>query len=253
MVPRIHFPVILSSANVKHGTKINCKQTVNNVEYEKLAHSYGLTAQGFSVQVPGWRIPFVLHSICPACFHQLMQYLGGCLRDRAIGTDNFDKPIFQPAQISVRLYHVPAQAGEVCYQQKVNFSSVYRIRSCLVSIQKQPNKSERKHLKRVLQFTLAVFPKSATFIDPSKRALDDPAFWQNSKGVEFIAFNDLNICARKSGDGVGKIFSGVTSIHQNLLEHRQMIRYITIIVNHVDCSVPVGHIGSCYHDHVGQP
>ena len=62
-------------------------------------------------------------------------------------------------------------------------------------------------MKRVLQFTLAVFPKSATFIDPSKRALDDPAFWQNSKGVEFIAFNDLNICARKSVDGVGKIFS----------------------------------------------
>ena len=127
------------------------------------------------------------------------------------------------------------------------------IRSCLVSIQKQTNKSERKHLKRVLQFALAVFPKSATFIDPSKRALDNPAFWQNSKGVEFTAFNDLNICARKSVDGVGKIFSGVTSIHQNLLEHRQMIRYITIIVNHVDCSVPVGHIGSCYHDHVGQP
>lgn len=127
------------------------------------------------------------------------------------------------------------------------------LRSCLVSIQKQTNKSERKHLKRVLQFALAVFPKSATFIDPSKRALDNPAFWQNSKGVEFTAFNDLNICARKSVDGVGKIFSGVTSIHQNLLEHRQMIRYITIIVNHVDCSVPVGHIGSCYHDHVGQP
>ena len=127
------------------------------------------------------------------------------------------------------------------------------LRSCLVSIQKQTNKSERKHLKRVLQFALAVFPKSATFIDPSKRALDNPAFWQNSKGVEFTAFNDLNICARKSVDGVGKIFSGVTSIHQNLLEHRQMIRYIIIIVNHVDCSVPVGHIGSCYHDHVGQP
>ena len=58
-----------------------------------------------------------------------MQYLGGRLRDHAIGTDHFDKPIFQPAQISVRLYHVPAQAGEVCYQQKVNFPSVYRIRN----------------------------------------------------------------------------------------------------------------------------
>ena len=86
--------------------------------------------RGFSAQVPGGRIPFVLRSICHACFHQLMQYLGGRLRDHAIGTDHFDKPIFQPAQISVRLYHVPAQAGEVCYQQKVNFPSVYRIRVC---------------------------------------------------------------------------------------------------------------------------
>ena len=52
------------------------------------------------------------------------------------------------------------------------------LRSCLASIQKQTNKSERKHLKRVLQYALTVFPKSAVFIDPSKRALDNPAFWQ---------------------------------------------------------------------------
>ena len=64
----------------------------------------------------------MLRSICHACFHQLMQYLGGRLRDHAIGTDHFDKPIFQPAQISVRLYHVPAQAGEVCYWEGVTGS-----------------------------------------------------------------------------------------------------------------------------------
>ena len=127
------------------------------------------------------------------------------------------------------------------------------IRSCSVSIQEQTDKSERKHLKRVLQFALAVFPKSATFIDPSKGTLNDPAFRKDSKCVEFIALHNLNICARKSVDGVGKIFSGIASIHQNLLEHRQVIGYITIVVNHINCSVPVGHIGSCYHDHVGQP
>ena len=126
-------------------------------------------------------------------------------------------------------------------------------RSCSVSIQEQTDKSERKHLKRVLQFALAVFPKSATFIDPSKGTLNDPAFRKDSKCVEFIALHNLNICARKSVDGVGKIFSGIASIHQNLLEHRQVIGYITIVVNHINCSVPVGHIGSCYHDHVGQP
>lgn len=127
------------------------------------------------------------------------------------------------------------------------------VRSCSVSIQEQTDKSERKHLKRVLQFALAVFPKSATFIDPSKGTLNDPAFRKDSKCVEFIALHNLNICARKSVDGVGKIFSGIASIHQNLLEHRQVIGYITIVVNHINCSVPVGHIGSCYHDHVGQP
>lgn len=127
------------------------------------------------------------------------------------------------------------------------------LRSCSVSIQEQTDKSERKHLKRVLQFALAVFPKSATFIDPSKGTLNDPAFRKDSKCVEFIALHNLNICARKSVDGVGKIFSGIASIHQNLLEHRQVIGYITIVVNHINCSVPVGHIGSCYHDHVGQP
>ena len=54
---------------------------------------------------------------------------------------------------------------------------VMDIRSCSVSIQEQSNKGKRKHLKRVVQFALAVFPKSATFINPSKRTLDNPAFW----------------------------------------------------------------------------
>ena len=55
-----------------------------------------------------------------------MQYLHSCLRYGAIGTDYFDKLIFQPAQISVRLYNVPPQAGEVCHQQEINFPSGHR-------------------------------------------------------------------------------------------------------------------------------
>lgn len=132
------------------------------------------------------------------------------------------------------------------------FTDTY-LRSCSVSIQEQADKSEREHLKRVVQFSLTVFPKSAAFIDPSKGTLDNPAFWQDGKGVEFTALNNHNICARKSVNGVGKIFSGIASIYQNLFEHRQVIGYITIIINHINSSVSVSYIGSCHHDCMGQP
>lgn len=208
-------------------------------------------------------------NLTPHMFESCMGINGGCIfcNSKELG-EKSAQAIQETVSVVIpymerlsKRYVIPDCSRELSemFSSTMNFHKVQLtvgrscFRSCLASIQKQTNKSERKHLKRVLQFALAVFPKSATFIDPSKRALDNPAFWQNSKGVEFTAFNDLNICARKSVDGVGKIFSGVTSIHQNLLEHRQMIRYIIIIVNHVDCSVPVGHIGSCYHDHVGQP
>lgn len=70
---------------------------MNNVEYEKLARFHGKRvdfARGFSIQVLRWRIPFVLRSIYPACFHQLTQYLGGHLRHSAVSTDHLNKPIF---------------------------------------------------------------------------------------------------------------------------------------------------------------
>ena len=55
-----------------------------------------------------------------------MQYLHSCLRYGAIGTDNLDKLIFQSEQVSVCLYNVPPQAGEVCHQQEINFPSGHR-------------------------------------------------------------------------------------------------------------------------------
>ena len=53
------------------------------------------------------------------------------------------------------------------------------------------NKGERNHLKRILQFALTVFPKPAIFVEPSKRALDNPSLWQNSKGMKFISSDDF--------------------------------------------------------------
>ena len=55
-----------------------------------------------------------------------MQYLHSCLRYGAIGTDNLDKLIFQSEQVSVCLYNVPPQAGEVCHHQEINFPSGHR-------------------------------------------------------------------------------------------------------------------------------
>ena len=70
--------------------------------------------------------------------------------------------------------------------------------------------------------------------------------------MEFISLNDLDICAGKSVNGIGKIFSGIATIYQDLFERRQVIRSITIIIGHINCSVPVRYIGSCHHDHMGQ-
>ena len=56
-----------------------------------------------------------------------MQYLRCCLWDGSISADNFYKLIFQPTQISVSFYNISPQAGEVCYQQHINFAGNYRI------------------------------------------------------------------------------------------------------------------------------
>ena len=54
-------------------------------------------------------------------------------------------------------------------------------------------------MEGVLQFALAIFPKSAAFINPGEGALNDPALRQDSKRVELIALNDLDICSRRHG------------------------------------------------------
>lgn len=55
-------------------------------------------------------------------------------------------------------------------------------------------KSEREHLKEVLQKSLTVFPESAAFVKPAKRTLNNPSFRKNDKCVKFISFYNLNLC-----------------------------------------------------------
>ena len=92
------------------------------------------------------------------------------------------------------------------------------LRACLVSFQKQTNKSERNHLKRILQFAFTVFPKPAVFVEPSKGTLNNPTFRQYSKGMQFIAFDDFHLSTRDFFDFIGKILSSITAICQEFFE-----------------------------------
>lgn len=42
------------------------------------------------------------------------------------------------------------------------------LRACLVSFENNADKSQRKHLERIMQKPFTIFPKSATLIDPTK-------------------------------------------------------------------------------------
>ena len=108
-------------------------------------------------------------------------------------------------------------------------------------------------MKRILQFAFTVFPKSSIFVEPGKGTLNNPSFWQNDKGMQFISLNDLNFSTRKLFDFIGKLFSCVASIRQKFFEQRQIIGYITIIINHVDCPASVRYIGSCDHNCMWKP
>jgi len=107
-------------------------------------------------------------------------------------------------------------------------------------------------LKSVLQQSLTVFPKSAIFIKPTKRTLYNPAFGNNRKSVQFVAFGNLNFRSNKRLNRVSKVFTCVTAINQKLLYTTQITGFIAIIHNHFDCSIAVGYISCCNHNDMGQ-
>ena len=105
------------------------------------------------------------------------------------------------------------------------------VRACLVSFENNADKSQRKHLERILQKPFTIFPKSATLIDPTKWTFNNPTLWNNRKGVQFIAFYDLNLSFRNSFYFIGKILSCIASVNKNFFYKRKIIGYIAIIVN----------------------
>lgn len=87
------------------------------------------------------------------------------------------------------------------------------IRACLVSFENNADKSQGNHLERILQKPFTIFPKSTTLIEPTKRTFNNPTLWNNRKGVQFIAFYDLNFGVRNSSYFIGEILSCIASVN----------------------------------------
>ena len=78
-------------------------------------------------------------------------------------------------------------------------------------------------LQAGIEFSFAVLPESAAFLQPSEGAFDDPALGQHGKGMQFIAFDHLNRGLQALLYAVGEGLPGVAAIDQhafNALEIR---------------------------------
>ena len=127
-----------------------------------------------------------------------------------------------------------------------------KLRTCLVSIQNQTDKGQSNHLKRILQISFAVFPKSAVFIQPCKRTFYYPTFWQYSKSMKFITFDNFNFGITQLFYCIGKVISRVTAIRNDLLDKFQILGLFGVIFYHQNCTRSVSCIRCCHHNHMRQ-
>ena len=70
-------------------------------------------------------------------------------------------------------------------------------------------------LQAGIEFAFAVLPEPSALFQPSEGAFDDPAFGQYSKGVQFVALDDLHGSVQSLFDAVRKRLSGVSAIDQH--------------------------------------
>ena len=78
-------------------------------------------------------------------------------------------------------------------------------------------------LQAGIELSLAVFPSPATFLQPSKRALDNPAFGKHGKGAQFVSLGNRYRGPQKVVNGIGKGLSGITAINQHVRHRGQAI------------------------------
>jgi len=72
-------------------------------------------------------------------------------------------------------------------------------------------------LQTRVQFALAVLPQSSALFQPSEAALDNPAFRQHSKRVQFIALDHLHRGLQPLNHIVGKGFARLAAIDQHAI------------------------------------
>jgi len=97
-----------------------------------------------------------------------------------------------------------------------------RLRTCSRSFEQEGEESQDCHVERGIEFSFAVFPESSAFFKPGEGAFDDPAFGDNSKGVEFVAFGNFDGSAKDSLHCFGERLPSIAAVHQDVLHLRQI-------------------------------
>ena len=73
-----------------------------------------------------------------------------------------------------------------------------------------------------MQRALAIFPQAAVVIQPGKRALDNPAFWQYFKGMQLVALDDFDLGAGQKFHASREFFARVTPISHDFQQFRKL-------------------------------
>lgn len=77
-------------------------------------------------------------------------------------------------------------------------------------------------LQAGVELSLAVFPESSAFLQPSERAFDHPSLRDDGKRVQIIAFGDLYRGADATLDRFGKGSADIAAIRQNTVHPVQI-------------------------------
>ena len=104
-------------------------------------------------------------------------------------------------------------------------------------------------LQAGIEFAFAVLPQSSALFQPSEAALDNPAFRQHDKRMQFVALDHLHRGLQPLHHAVGKGFARVAAIDQHAL-HRLQIRLAP--VHGSQSAATVRDIGRGHGDGVGQ-
>jgi len=90
--------------------------------------------------------------------------------------------------------------------------------------------------------SLAVFPESSAFLQPSKGTFHDPALRNHHKGLPFATLGDLYAGPQLCKDGLSQRLACVASIDEHTL-HAGEIGLVA--VNGLQSPLAIRHMGRC--------